>query len=45
VTWEQALNSQIDLMPETYTWDTIPKVTPDENGVYPHAIPGVTKTV
>ena len=45
VTWEQALNSQIDLMPETYTWDTIPKVTPDENGVYPVAVPGVTKTV
>jgi len=45
VKWEQALNSQIDLMPETYTWDTIPKVKPDANGVYPVAVPGVTKTV
>jgi hypothetical protein len=45
VKWEKALNSQIDLMPETYTWDTIPKVTPNENGEYQIAIPGVTKTV
>ncbi|MDA0283215.1 MAG: Gfo/Idh/MocA family oxidoreductase [Planctomycetota bacterium] len=45
VKWEDALNSQIDLMPESYTWDTIPKVTPGDDGAYPIAIPGVSKTV
>ena len=45
VKWEDAINSQIDLMPETYTWDTMPKVLPNKDGFYPVAIPGVTKTV
>jgi myo-inositol 2-dehydrogenase/D-chiro-inositol 1-dehydrogenase len=45
VKWEDAINSQIDLMPETYTWDTMPKVLPNKDGVYPHAVPGVTRTV
>lgn len=45
VKWDDAINSQIDLMPETYSWDTMPKVLPNKDGFYPVAIPGVTKTV
>ncbi len=43
VTWDEAINSQTDLSPEAYAWDAEPPVTPDENGFYACAIPGVTK--
>lgn len=42
IKWEDALLSNIDLMPEKLAWDALPKVLPDENGIYPHAIPGKT---
>ena len=45
ITWEEALNSKIDLMPSEFTWDAKPKVLPDENGIYPFAIPGKTVAV
>ncbi|WP_215225738.1 Gfo/Idh/MocA family protein [Echinicola shivajiensis] len=45
ITWDEAFNSEIDLMPETYTWDAMPKVLPNEDGLYPHAVPGKTKVV
>ena len=45
VKWEDALNSQIDLMPENYSWDAMPKVLPNADGEYPVAVPGITKTV
>ncbi len=45
VKWDDALNSNIDLHPDSYTWDTKPKLLPDENGIYPVAIPGKTKVV
>lgn len=41
IKWDEAINSNIDLMPETFTWDTLPKVLPNENGEYPFAKPGV----
>src|SRR5690606_14388082 len=40
IKWEDALKSNIDLMPERFAWDALPKVLPDENGLYPYAIPG-----
>lgn len=40
VTWEQALNSKVQLMPESITWDTAPPTGPDENGEYPIPVPG-----
>jgi predicted dehydrogenase len=43
ITWEQAINSQEDLSPESYAWDADPPVLPDENGNYPIAQPGLTK--
>lgn len=46
VTWEQALNSNVELAPnlEKLVWDGEPPVKPDANGVYPLAVPGFTQT-
>lgn len=45
VKWDEALNSEINLMPDRFAWDAMPKILPDANGDYPHAIPGITKVV
>jgi predicted dehydrogenase len=47
VTWDQAMKSDFCLgpKPEQCTWDMEPPVKPDANGIYPVAIPGVTKNV
>ncbi len=43
VTWDQAFASNLRLAPDRYAFDATPPVLPDENGVYPCAIPGVTR--
>jgi predicted dehydrogenase len=45
VEWDAALNSGLNLQPDSYDWKTLPKVLPDANGFYPIAVPGVTKFV
>jgi len=45
VRWEDALNSNVKLAPEKYALDATPPVVPDKNGVYPIAVPGVTKVI
>lgn len=45
VEWDEALNSQISLMPERYAWDATPPVLPDAHGQYPVPMPGVTQVV
>ncbi len=45
VTWEEALNSNISLIPEHFGWDVAPHVLPDENGKYPVPVPGKTKVI
>lgn len=45
VTWEQALNSDIDTMPKTLAWDADPGPKPGADGMYPAPIPGETKAV
>ena len=45
VTWDEASNSQLDLAPKSYTWDALPKPKAGPNGIYPTAVPGITKTV
>ncbi len=42
IKWEDALKSNVNLMPERFAWDALPKIQPDENGLYPYAIPGQT---
>ena len=45
ISWDEAMNSMIDLMPEVLDWNANPKVMPDANGNYPIPIPGVTPVV
>ena len=45
IAWEDALKSEVDLMPSEFNWDAKPKVLPDENGIYPFAMPGKTVAV
>lgn len=43
VEWDKAINSGINLQPDTYAWDAKPKSLPDANGLYAVATPGKTK--
>lgn len=45
VTWDEAINSKISLMPEKFSFDADPPVMPDENGFYPIPIPGKTEVI
>ena len=45
VSWEDALNSNVDLHPDSYSWDTTPKTLAGPDGFYPVSIPGKTKVV
>lgn len=40
VTWEQALNSELKLAPETYEWSANPPTLPNANGRYKIPMPG-----
>ena len=43
ITWEQALNSPLSMVPEQLTWDSTPPVLPDDQGRYRIPVPGITK--
>ena len=43
--WEDALNSDIKLVPDNLGWNVTPPVVPDNNGSYPIPVPGVTKVI
>jgi hypothetical protein len=45
VTWDEALNSTVQLMPAVVDWDDQPPTIPDANGQYPIAVPGLTKVI
>jgi len=45
IKWDDAINSTIDLAPAKYSWDTLPGPKAGADGLYPCAIPGVTKVV
>lgn len=42
ITWDDAMNSDMKLMPETMTWESVPPVLPNEKGQYAIASPGIT---
>ena len=44
--WDEAINSEVSIMPKNYAWDADPgpKMDPD-TGLYPCPQPGVTKVV
>jgi myo-inositol 2-dehydrogenase/D-chiro-inositol 1-dehydrogenase len=43
VEWDRALKSEIDLMPKSLASDARPPVLPGPDGMYPSAVPDVTK--
>ena len=43
VTWDQALNSELALVPNAYSFDGKPPTVPDSNGRYPIPQPGKNK--
>ena len=43
VKWNEAISSDLDLMPSRLDWGAEPLVKPDEDGLYACAVPGVTK--
>lgn len=45
VTWKEAIDATYRLGPEKPDFNTDPPVKPDEKGIYPVAIPGLTKLV
>lgn len=45
ITYEEALKRGKNLMSDSYSWDTLPKVLPNEMGEYPVAVPGVTQVL
>ena len=45
IEWQDALHSNVSLLPERFAWDAPPPVLPDENGKYPVPIPGVTQVL
>ncbi len=44
ISWDEAMNSEISLMPQTYAFDAEPPVVPVE-GHYPVPVPGKTKVI
>ncbi|HSU55180.1 MAG TPA: Gfo/Idh/MocA family oxidoreductase [Candidatus Dormibacteraeota bacterium] len=45
IEWDDALKSNISLMPDKLSMDAEPKVLPDANGLYKLPVPGQTKVV
>lgn len=43
IEWDKAINSNISLAPTTFDFAAQPPVLPDADGLYPVAVPGVTK--
>jgi predicted dehydrogenase len=45
LTWDQAINSTVTIMPKEFSFEATPPVLPDKDGNYARAIPGITKVV
>ena len=45
VTWDEAINSNIELGPKNYAFDAEPPVLPDADGRYPVPVPGESVVV
>ncbi len=45
ISWDDALNSDLSLMPTRYAWDANPPIMPDADGNYPVPVPGATKVL
>lgn len=45
ITWEEAINSNINYFPDKLDWNAMPKSLPDGNGFYPVPVPGKNKII
>ncbi|MCA9053745.1 MAG: dehydrogenase, partial [Planctomycetaceae bacterium] len=45
ISWEQAINSDLSIMPKTIAWDADPPSLPNSQGEYEIAVPGKTKVL
>lgn len=45
IKYEDALANGLSIMPKSYSWDADPGPKPGADGLYPAAIPGVTKVI
>ena len=45
IKWDEALNSDINLFPDTLAWDAKPKLLPLADGSYPIPVPGKTQVI
>ena len=45
ISWDEAISSQVALVPEAYAWNANPPTLPDENGRYPIPMPGQTRVL
>ena len=45
INWDEAMKSDLQLMPSEVTWNTIPPSLPQEDGTYPIPTPGVTEVM
>jgi predicted dehydrogenase len=45
IEWDKAIESQISLAPEEFSFAATPKSVPDGNGMYQLAVPGLSKVV
>jgi myo-inositol 2-dehydrogenase / D-chiro-inositol 1-dehydrogenase len=45
VTWDEAVKSNLTYGPDHLAWDATPRSKPGPDGIYPCAMPGITKAV
>ncbi len=45
LTMDRALNEGVDIMPASFAFDAETRVKPGPDGMYPHAMPGITSVV
>ena len=45
ISWQEALNSNVDTMPKNLSWDADPPTKPNANFEYPIPTPGIPKAV
>jgi len=45
VSWDESLQSDLSLAPDRYDFNGTPPVLPGKDGIYPCAIPGVTRVL
>ncbi|QEH35162.1 Inositol 2-dehydrogenase/D-chiro-inositol 3-dehydrogenase [Aquisphaera giovannonii] len=43
VTWDEAVKSDLSYAPDRIAWDAPPRTKPGPDGIYPCAMPGITK--